>query len=429
VLRDDEDALLRRIHVYWDAQGMTPGDPQALAKALHAIAIPERLKQMDRWALRKVYRRARGRLPLQYDHWISLVEIWDKSYNRQKARNLVDRLVTAVGNRSSRILGKLFDHLEQQSCDNWKRKVKRLEAECERLETDECYTPKLGDLKRDQLRGQVYAALADGPKTKKQLARMFGRTCNAILAVGQHLRHAGQIETVSIGGRFMWARVGTAPPFVLARDAIVAALKEGPMNVPGLAKKTGKSEVTIVNALQTRLLPNKVVIRIKRGIYALPGTERPYIRKCDAIVAALKEGPMTLSKLAQASCTPYNSLQQFIRPLLANRKIIRTKRGIYALLGAAPAFVTTEDAIIRALRRRPMRLRALLQHIIESQNISIAQSTIIGVLARLKRMGTVKHGGWGGEYRLARRVRPLRLRKNAPPKASKRWGLSRPAAA
>jgi hypothetical protein len=84
MLRDDEDALLRRIHAYWDAQGMTPGDPQGLAKALHGIAIPERLKQMDSRALRKVYRRARGRRPLQYDHWIGLVEIWDKSYNRQK---------------------------------------------------------------------------------------------------------------------------------------------------------------------------------------------------------------------------------------------------------------------------------------------------------------------------------------------------------
>ena len=153
LLREDEDALLRRIHVYWDAQGMRPSDPQSLARAIHAIAVPERLKHMDRRALRKVYRRARERLPLQYDHWISLVEKWDKSYNRQKARNLVDALITGLGNRPSSILNRLFDHLEQQYSENWKRKVERLEAECERLESDECYMPKVRELKKDELHG------------------------------------------------------------------------------------------------------------------------------------------------------------------------------------------------------------------------------------------------------------------------------------
>src|SRR5262249_10522514 len=65
--RHDEDLLMRRIHAYWDAQGMTHSDPQALAKAIHAIILPERLKDMDRWALVKVYRRARERLPAGYD--------------------------------------------------------------------------------------------------------------------------------------------------------------------------------------------------------------------------------------------------------------------------------------------------------------------------------------------------------------------------
>jgi len=398
VRRREEDLLMRQIHAYWDARGMTHSDPQALPKAIHAITLPERFKLMDTRALGKVYRRARERLPLQYGRWISLVGKWDKSYDRQKARKLVDALVTGLGNRPSSILNKLFDHLEQQYCENWKKKVQRLEAECERLESDEYHMPKFRELKRDELRGQVYAALADGPKTKKQLARRFRRTCNAILAVGQHLRDAGLIETVSVAGRFMLARVGTAPSFVVARDAIVTSLKEGPMSVPELAKKTGKSEATITQALQSRLLPNKVVIRTKRGVYALPGIERPYIRKCDAIVAALAEGPMTLSEIAHATCTPYGSLQQFIRPLLAKRKVIRSERGVYALPGAAPVFVTTDDAIIRALRKRPMRLRALAEH------INKPPTTVLSALARLKTAGRIKHHKWCAEYRLPRQV-------------------------
>ena len=389
---------MRQIHAYWDARGMTHSDPQALPKAIHAITLPERFKLMDTRALGKVYRRARERLPLQYDRWISLVEKWDKSYDRQKARKLVDALVTGLGNRPSRILNKLFDHLEQQYCENWKKKVQRLEAECERLESDEYHMPKFRELKRDDLRGQVYAALADGPKTKKQLARRFRRTSNAILAVGQHLRDAGLIETVSVSGRFMLARVGTAPSFVVARDAIVTSLKEGPMSVPELAKKTGKSKVTIFLALQSRLLPNKVVIRTKRGVYALPGIERPYIRKYDAIIAALSEGPMTLSELTHATWTPYGSLHQFIRPLLAKRSVIRTKRGVYALPGAAPVFVTTDDVIIRALRKRPMKLRTLAEH------INKPPTTILSALARLKTAGKIKPHKWGAEYHLARQV-------------------------
>jgi predicted transcriptional regulator len=398
LLRHEEDALLRRIHTFWDAQGITPSDPQALAKAINAITLPERFKRMDSRALVKVYRRARQRLPLQYDHWISLVEKWDKSFSRPKARKLVDALVTALANRPVSILDKLFNHLEQQYSEHWKRKVQRLEAECQRLESDECYMPKVRPLKKDELSDQVYAALADGPKTKKQLARRFARSFNAIFAVGQHLRDAGLIETVSVSGRFMLARVGTTPSFVVARDAIVASLKERPMSVPELAKKTGKSKGTITLALQSRLLPNKVVIRTKRGVYALPGIERPYIRKCDAIVAALAEGPMTLSEITRVTCTPYGSIQQFIRSLLARRKIIRTKRGVFALPGAAPVFVTTDDVIIRALRKRPMKLRTL------AERINKPQTTVLSALVRLKKAGAVKHEGWGAEYRLARQM-------------------------
>jgi hypothetical protein len=196
---------------------MTHSDPQAPAKAIHAIILPERFKHMDGRALRKVYQRARGRVPAGYERWISLVERWDKSYNRHQARKLVDGLVTGLGNRPSSILSKLFDYLEQQYCDNWKRKVKRLEAVCERLEREEWYTPKIGDLKKDDLRDQVYAALADGPKTKKQLTRRFGRTYNAILSVGHpgRRRDSGRkpphLSTPESGHRFGPIAAGQNP--------------------------------------------------------------------------------------------------------------------------------------------------------------------------------------------------------------------------
>jgi predicted Rossmann fold nucleotide-binding protein DprA/Smf involved in DNA uptake len=167
---------------------------------------------------------------------------------------------------------------------------------------------------------------------------------------------------------------------------------------------------TIVKALQSYLLPNNEVMRTKRGIYALPETQPPYMSKSEAIVAALKKGPMSISALCQTTSTKLDAIYQFIRPLLAKSTVIRIKRGVYALPGAAPAFVTTDDVISRALRKRPMKLRALAQH------IDKPTPTVLSALARLKTAGTVKHEGRGAEYRLARQVPRLRstqfLRRN-----------------
>ena len=90
---------------------------------------------MERGALVKVYRRARGRLPEEYDRCVDLIAKWDKSYDRRKARDLVAHLITAVGDRPRGVLDRMFDHLEQQICDHLPKKVRRLELECERLKT------------------------------------------------------------------------------------------------------------------------------------------------------------------------------------------------------------------------------------------------------------------------------------------------------
>ena len=71
----------------------------------------------------------------------------------------------------------------------------------------------------------------------------------------------------------MWARASTAPLFIPARDAIVAALEKGPMTVPALARDIGKGTSTVKCALHRHLLPNGTVIRTEYGIYALAGTQ------------------------------------------------------------------------------------------------------------------------------------------------------------
>jgi hypothetical protein len=411
--RQAEDLLLRRVHDYWDAQGMTPSNPQALAEAIRTIILPESLKHADRQALGKVYRRARGRLPGGYDRWVDLIAKWDKSYDRRKARDLVERLIAAVGDRPLGILDRMFDHLEQQICDHLPKKVRRLECECERLKKDKYYLPRLRPLKTDAIKEQVYAALADGPKAKRELARIFRKTDGAISSVGLRLRNEGQITSIWRGGQFMWARASTVPRFIPARDAIVAALKEGPMNVPELAHKTGKGTSTVKSALHRHLLPNGTVALVKFGTYALAGTEPPYVSKADAIVAALEKSPMHVQVLAQETHTTLLSLYQFLGPLLAKRKIIRAGRGIYALFGSAPGYTATSNAIISALTKQTMKLGPLVQRVNKSTKSTRSRSTITTVLSRLKKQGMVKQDRRGGEYRLAGRVRPVRGRESA----------------
>jgi hypothetical protein len=54
-------------------------------------------------------------------------------------------------------------------CDHLPKKVRRLERECDCLKKSKYYMPDLRPLKTDAIREQVYAALADGPKTKRDL--------------------------------------------------------------------------------------------------------------------------------------------------------------------------------------------------------------------------------------------------------------------
>jgi DNA-binding IclR family transcriptional regulator len=234
---------------------------------------------------------------------------------------------------------------------------------------------------------------------------MFGKPYGAISSVGLRLRNEGKIKSIWRDGRFMWTRASTGPLFITAREAIVVALKEGPMNVPELAQKTGKATSTVKCALHRHLLRNDKVIRTKFGIYALAGTAPRHVSKGDAIVAALKNGPMTFQALAREIGCPSSSLPQFLEPLLAKSKVIRTGRGIYALRGRAPIFVTTSDAIIKVLSKQGMRLGPLVEHVNKSIKIRRSRGAITNVLARLQKEGTVKQNRRGGEYRLSRRVR------------------------
>jgi hypothetical protein len=416
--RQDHELLLIRVHDYLDAQGIREPNAWELSRAILAIELPERFRHLDVKALVKLYRRRRERLPPSYDRWIGLIEKWDTTYSRKRARVLVDRLINALGDRPQRFLDRMFDRLELKLYGN-RRKLRRLEEECERLENDGSHIPDFRPLRTDAAKERVYAVLEGGPKTKKQLARMLGMTVSAISNVGRRLRAEGQITTIWREGQFMWVRRSSDTLFIAARDAILEVLKNGPMPVSGLARQTGKGIPTIKSALHRHLLANGTVIRTKFGVYALAGTQPPYVSRGDAIVAALKKGPMSFQALAQEINNPPSSVPQFLEPLLAKGKVIRIKRGIYALRGSATAYIPTSDAIVSALTKKPLKLGALVQHVIKLTKGTRSRSSIRTVLSRLKDQGTVKQDRPWGEGRLGRRPRLGRA------SAERRWSSSR----
>jgi hypothetical protein len=401
---ENDREILRLVYNEWDARGLTPDNPKALSIAIHALGYsrPERFKHLDGRGLRKAFQRARARLPVAYDRWIGLIQKWDKSYDQSRARNLVDRLVAAVGDRPREILDEMFDRLEQR-LDYPPKKVRELERWCVRLKENKYYRPQFRPLKRDNLNHQVYAELGDGPKTREELSRRCCLSHHALKSVGQQLRRAGQIKTVCVGGQSMWARADMAHLFPSVRDAIVQALKEQAMTIPTLVQKTGMKIGSIKSALHLDLVPNGEVIRTKYGVYALPDMAPKYVSKKDAIMAALENGDMARQALASAVGSTPSLLQQFIDSLLADEKIIRTKRGHYALPGAAPVYVSTSDAIISALTKKAMKIEPLLRHVNKLTRNTNSRSMIYRVLLRLKKRGWVKQDRWGGEYRLVRR--------------------------
>ena len=94
-------------------------------------------------------------------------------------------------------------------------------------------------------------------------------------------------------------------------------------------------DMAFKSALQRHLLPDGLIIRTDFGTYALADTASRYVSKGELIIAELAKGPMTFQMLVQETGITPQSLPRFLEVLRAKRKIIRVRRGMYALPGGA----------------------------------------------------------------------------------------------
>ena len=403
--RQDHKLLMTRVNNYLDAQGIREPHARDLSRAVLAIELPARFRRLDVRGVVKAYRRARVRLPAAYERWITLILKWDKAYTPQKARALVDDLVVALADRPLRILDRMFAHLEQQVSHSAK-KVRRVEEECRRLKRDEWHFPNFRTQTPDTVKERVYAEVVEGPKTKKELALTLGKTLSAISNIGQRLRDEGLITSIWRDGEFLWAVPSPDWQFIPARKAIVEALrKNGPMTVPALARETDKGRPTVKSALQRHLLPDRLVIRTDFGTYALADTAPRYVSKDELIMAALAKGRMTFQMLVQKTGIKPQSLPQYLEVLRAKRKIIRVKRGMYALRGRAQEYVPTSDLIVEALAKKPLKRGELDRAVNKLTGIIRSRGATGNVLSGLIRQGKVEQEKPYGAYRLPRQAR------------------------
>ena len=99
------------------------------------------------------------------------------------------------------------------------------------------------------------------------------------------------------------------------------------------------------------------------------------------------------------------SLPQYLEVLHAKRKIIRVRRGMYALRGRAQEYVPTSDLIVEALAKKPLK-RGELERAVNKMTGTIRSRGAIGnVLNGLIRQGKVEQEKPYGAYRLLRQAR------------------------
>jgi hypothetical protein len=346
--RQARDLLLQRIHAYWDAQGMTHSDPQALSKALSkalsAVELPGALRHKDRRELGRIYRRARGLLPDGYDDWVCWIEKWDSSYGRRKARDLADRLVRAAGRHRYDTLGKVFDNLKQRVCDHLPLHVRRLERECKKFENDKAYRPELRVLQGDVQAEKLYAALKDAPKQPQHLARQLRVTMRTLWTNARRLRREKKINTFRRQGQVWWARTDdpTAPTSVSVRQAV--------LNV-------------------------------------------------------MRPEPQTIAEIAQAIQHPREDVRWAAAGLAKAKKITKCGRNAYKTIDAATTIrLPLSQQVVAFLTGRPMAFDVILQHV-NSGEPAMPKKALSSAISSLKTQGVVKHNKRTKEYRLTPRGR------------------------
>jgi hypothetical protein len=139
--------------------------------------------------------------------------------------------------------------------------------------------------------------------------------------------------------------VGYVPPSI----AIINVLTDGPATPAELCARTCKSKSQIAGALNW-LWKHSKIVRIRPNLWGLPGTAPPYIIARDAIIEALRSGSKTVPELVTATGKNRGAIWQALRRLKAEDLLIEAylihpgRRGYQAAFALPPERKTLRRA-------------------------------------------------------------------------------------
>jgi hypothetical protein len=262
---------------------------------------------------------------------VFLLREWDKSLELQEPGAEVQGAFRIAGHRN---LPKLFDLLQGRTSWNGepKRKADQIRVWIDNMADDPDWYPDVKESRPDVIADRVLALLRDGPKTRAELIVALGKSYAAISAITVRMIKSDQIIRVSLG---VFGLPDTAL-HVLTRDAILKVLNDaaGEMTFAAIRTATAKPKTSISASLD-HLIKEDIVVRVRRGVYVLARLatiSHGWAR--DSILNLLAEAgkPMTWAALIAASGRNETAIASALTDLVAEGKIRRVSRGLYALV-------------------------------------------------------------------------------------------------
>jgi hypothetical protein len=288
--------------------------------------------------------------PTEEDRWASTLQKWGMSPEkaRELVDRLI-AITTTAHKRAD--LGQLFDYLGRRRMYSRPRRVEWLRRQADRIQADRHYWPiRAGRELPDTNASLVLAMLCVAPRnraTVPEIADATGiklRTCQDLLV---SMNASKDIVRVA-DGEYALPAQGIIP-YVPPSIAILTALKDGLATPAELRARTGKSADQIAGALHW-LWKHKKIVRTDYGLWALPGTAPPHIIARDAILEALQSGAKTVRELMAATGKNRGEIWQALRGLKAKCLVIEAylvhpgRRGYQAAFALPPERKTLRRA-------------------------------------------------------------------------------------
>jgi hypothetical protein len=356
------------VNAWLAEEGLAHSD-ETVTKAIEALrAGPpwNKWSQETLWRKYWVARKHHGNSPppTEEDRWFSLLIKWCKEPKRnpvlisaEQAREMINQLIAVVPSHRRAHLDQLFAHMERRLFWNGRQKIEWLQSEViARLAANphDWPIPITRRGRPDLMAGRIetYLANAPGKRAHKQdiLAALEIRNTSGQNALVSMVR-AGRLVRVA-DGMYSLPTDGVSN-YVPGQKAVVDVLAAGGSYTNAqLRARTGLTEGAIHAAVH-HLVKQGKAIRIKRGLWARPGTAPPHIYARDAIIEALQSGSKTVHELMTATGKNRGEIWQALHRLKAKGLIHGGgQRGRLAAFALPPAHLNGKSKPKNRPRRR-----------------------------------------------------------------------------